>query len=112
MSTQFTRSTYLPQSLEALLLGVGVDIGSNEETDDVEERHPGVLGQELLGKGQGQWGGDPADLHDGQEAGLDGGANLVEGARASNDGHRGQVDAVLDGGDLRTGKSKGLACAV
>jgi hypothetical protein len=25
----------------------------------------------------------------------------VEGARASNDGHRGQVDAVLDGGDLR-----------
>jgi hypothetical protein len=25
----------------------------------------------------------------------------VEGARASNDGHRGQVNAVLDGGDLR-----------
>jgi hypothetical protein len=24
----------------------------------------------------------------------------VEVARASNDGHRGQVDAVLDGGDL------------
>lgn len=79
---------------------MGVDIGSNEETDDVEEGHPGVLGEELLGKGQGQRGGDPADLHDGQEAGLDGGANLVEGARASNDRHRGQVDGVLDGGDL------------
>lgn len=66
---------------------MGVDIGSNEETDDVEEGNPGVLGEELLGKGQSQWGGDPADLHDGQEAGTDGGADLVEGTRASNDRH-------------------------
>jgi hypothetical protein len=28
----------------------------------------------------------------------------VEVARARNDGHRGQVDTVLDGGDLRQDK--------
>jgi len=79
--------TYLAQSFEALLLGVSVDIGSNEETDDVEEGNPGVLGQELLGKGQSQWRGDPADLHDGHETRANGGANLVECARTGNDGH-------------------------
>lgn len=91
----------LPESLQALLLGVGVDVGADAEGDDVEERHPGVLGQELLGKGQRNGRGDPADLHDGHEAGLDGGADLVEGARAGDDSHRGQVDCVLDGGDLQ-----------
>ena len=94
--------TYLAQSFEALLLGVSVDVGSNEETDDVEERHPGVLGEELLGEGQSQRRSDPADLHDGHETSADGRANLVEGARASNNGHRAQVDGVLDGGDLST----------
>ena len=78
---------------------MGVDIGPDEETENVEERNPGMLGQELLGKRQRQRGGDPADLHDGHEAGLDGGANLVDGARAGDDGHGGEVDAVLDGGD-------------
>lgn len=91
---------YLAQSFETLLLGVGVDVGSDEETNDVEEGHPGVLREELLGKGQSQRGGDPADLHDGHEAGADGGADLVEGARTSNDRHGAQVDGVLDGGDL------------
>lgn len=91
----------LPEGFQTLLLGVGVDVGSNEKRDDVEERHPGVLGQEFLGKGQSQWGCDPADFHDGHETGLDGGADLVEGARTGDDGHRGQVDCVLDGGDLR-----------
>lgn len=90
----------LAESFQTLLLGVGVDVGADEETDDVEERHPGVLGEELLGEGQGQRGGNPANLHDGHEAGLDGGADLVEGARAGDDGHRRKVDAVLDGGDL------------
>lgn len=41
----------LAESLQTLLFGVGVDIGADEETDDVEEGHPGVLGEELLGKG-------------------------------------------------------------
>lgn len=90
----------LPKSFETLLLGVGVDVGADEEGDNVEEWHPGVLGQELLGKSQRQRGGDPADLHDGHETGLDGGANLVEGTGAGDDGHRGEVDGVLDGGDL------------
>lgn len=92
---------YLSQGLEALSLSVGVDVGSNEETDDVEEWHPGVLREELLGERECERGSDPADFHDGHETGADGCANLMEGARASNDGHRGQVHRVLDGGDLR-----------
>lgn len=93
--------SYLAQSLQALLLGVGVDIGSNEEPNNVEEGHPGVLGEEFLGKGQGQRRGDPADLHDRHETGLDGRANLVEGAGSGNDGHGSQVDDILDRRDLR-----------
>lgn len=98
-SDEEREGAHLAQRFQTLLLGMGVDVGSDEEADDVEERHPGVLGQELLGKGQGQRGGDPADLHDGHEAGLDGGADLVDGAGAGDDGHGGEVDAVLDGGD-------------
>lgn len=79
---------------------MGVDVGSNEESNDVEEGHPGVLGEELLSEGQAQGRGDPADLHDGHESSLNGGANLVDGARTGNNSHGGQVDAVLDGGDL------------
>ena len=79
---------------------MGVNIGSNEETNDVEEGHPGVLGEELLGEGQAQGRGDPADLHDGHESSLNGRANLVDGARTGNNSHGRQVDAVLDGGDL------------
>lgn len=92
--------SYLPESFQALLLGVGVDVGSNEESDNVEEGHPGVLGEELLSEGQAQGRGDPADLHDGHESSLNGRANLVDGARTGDNSHRGQVDAVLDGGDL------------
>lgn len=92
--------TYLSQGFEALSLGVGVDVGSDEEPDDVEEWHPGVLREELLGEGKRQRRGDPADLHDREEASLDGGADLVEGTRASDNGHRRQVDDVLDGGHL------------
>ena len=92
--------TYLSKSFEALLLGVGVDVGSDEETNDVEERHPGVLGQELLRKGQCQRRGHPADLHDGEEAGADGRADLVQSPCSGDDGHRRQIHGVLDRGDL------------
>ena len=89
-----------PQCRKPLLLGVCVDVGSNYEADDVEEGYPGGLGQELLGERQRDGGDDPADLHDGHEAGLDGCADLVECAGAGNQSHGGQVDAVLDGRDL------------
>lgn len=79
---------------------MGVDVGSNEESNNVEEGHPGVLGEELLGEGQAQGRSDPADLHDGHEASLNGSANLVDVTRTGDNSHGGQVDAVLDGGDL------------
>ena len=92
--------TYLSQSFETLLLGVGVDIGADDEADDVEEGHPGVLGKELLRKGKGQRRGDPADLHDGHEPSTHGSANLVDSARPGNNAHGGEVDGVLDRGNL------------
>lgn len=79
---------------------MGVDIGADEEPDDVEERHPGVLRQELLRKGQRKRRSHPADLHDGHETSADCRADLVEGACASDDSHRRQIDGVLDGRDL------------
>jgi hypothetical protein len=89
-----------PQSSEPLLLGVRVDVCADDEANDVEKGHPGGLGQELLGKSQRDGGDDPADLHDGPETSLDGCADLVECTGAGNEGHRDEVDAVLDGGDL------------
>lgn len=94
------KSDYLSQSFQALLLSVRVDIGTDDKTDDVEEGHPGVFGEELLRKRQGQRRGDPADLHDGHEAGAHGSANLVDGACAGDDTHGGEVDGVLDRGNL------------
>ena len=82
---------------------MGVDVGSDDETDDVEERHPGVFGEELLRKSKGQRRSDPADLHDGHETGAHGGANLVDSARTGDDTHRGEVNNVLDRGDLHRG---------
>jgi hypothetical protein len=90
-----------PESLQPLFLGVSVDVGSNDEPDDVEERHPGLLGQESLRKRQGDGRGDPRDLHDRHEAGAHGGADLVERTRSSNNGHAEEVYGVLDGRDLR-----------
>lgn len=78
-----------------------IDISPDEEGDNVEERHPSVFGKEFLGKGQRDGRGDPADFHDGHEASADGGADLVEGAGAGDDGHRGEIDGVLNGRDLR-----------
>ena len=79
---------------------MGVDIGPNHKAHDVEERHPGVLGKELLRKGKGQRRSDPANLHDGHEASAHGSADLVDGARTGDDTHGGEVDDVLDGRDL------------
>ena len=48
-------ATHLPSKRrQTLLLGVSVDVDADDEGDDVEERHPCLLGQELLGKGKGQ----------------------------------------------------------
>ena len=78
-----------------------VDVGTDDETDNVEEGYPSRLGQELLGKGQRDGRDDPADLHDGPEAGLDGRLDLVESTGARDKGHGDEVDAVLDGRNLR-----------
>ena len=86
-----------PQGGQTLLLGVCVDVGTDDETYDVEEGHPRRFRQELLGKGERDGRNDPADLHDGPEAGLDRGAHLVEGAGARDDGHGDEVYRVLDG---------------
>ena len=58
------------------------------------------MGQESLRESEGQGRCDPGDFHDGHEACAHGGADLVEGAGAGDDGHGGQVDDVLDWGDL------------
>jgi hypothetical protein len=89
-----------PESSEPLLLGVCVDVCADDEADDVEEGHPCRLGEELLGERQRDGRDDPADLHDGPEAGLDGGADLVKCPGACDEGHGDEVHAVLDGRDL------------
>lgn len=91
----------LAESCEALLLGDGVDVGTDDEGDEVEEGNPELVGEELLGKGQADGGGDPGDAHHLPEADLDGSANLVVSAGAGDEGHGDEVDAVLDGGNLR-----------
>jgi hypothetical protein len=48
-----------PQRLQPLLLGVRVDVGSNHEADEVEERDPGLMREECLCEGEGDWRGDP-----------------------------------------------------
>ena len=88
------------QRLQPLLLRLAVDPRPNHKANDIEKRHPRVLGQELLRERQRQRGRDPGHFHDGQEARADGGVDLVQGARAGDDGHGGEVDAVLDWGDL------------
>jgi hypothetical protein len=89
-----------PERCKPLLLGVRVDVCADDEADDIEEGDPGRLWQELLGERERDGRNDPADLHDGPEACFDGGANLVEGACAGDEGHGDEVYAVLDGGDL------------
>lgn len=90
----------LAEGGEALLLGDGVDVGANDEADEVEEGNPELVGEELLGEGEADGRGDPADLHDLPEADADGGTDLVDSAGAGDEGHGDEVDCVLDGGDL------------
>jgi len=77
----------LSQGSQALLLGVCIDVCTNHESNNVEEGYPGLLGEELLGKGEGQRRSAPADFHDGQQTGTDGSADLVESTSACDDGH-------------------------
>lgn len=102
-----TRSTItevlLAKSSKTLLLGHGVDVGPNDEGDNIEEWHPKLIGQELLSKGKADGGCDPRDAHDSPEADLDRCANLVIGAGASDQSHGDQVNAVLNRRNLKTG---------
>ena len=66
-----------------------VDVSSDQEPNNVEERYPGLLRQEFLGESERERGCDPTDFHDGHEAGADGGADLVPGSGAGDDGHGG-----------------------
>ena len=90
----------LAEGSEAPLLGDGVDVGADDERDEVEEWHPGLLGQELLGEGEADGARNPADAHDPPEADVQGRSNLVDGAGAADQGHGYEVDRVLYGSDL------------
>ena len=79
---------------------MGIDVRSNDKRHNVEKRYPGLFREEHLRECQRKGGCDPTDAHYGHEAGADGGANLVPGTRTRDDRHRGQVDCVLDRGDL------------
>lgn len=91
---------FSPQRSKPLLLGVRINVCADDEPDNIEKWHPRMLGQELLGKGQGDGRHDPADLHDGPEAGFDGCADLVECTGTCNQSHGDKIHAVLDGRDL------------
>lgn len=91
-----------PQSRKPLLLRVLVDVGANDKGHKVEERHPRLLWQELLGKRQADWRGDPANPHHGPKPSTDSSPNLVEGASAGDDSHEDQVNRVLNGSNLRS----------
>jgi len=54
----------LPQSCESLLLRNRIDIGTDEESYDIEEWDPSVLRQEFLSECQTERRSYPADLHD------------------------------------------------
>ena len=66
-----------------------IDIGADDEGDDVEKGDPCLFGQELLRKGQCERGGDPADFHDGHEACFHRCAHLMVGPCAGDEGHGG-----------------------
>lgn len=78
-----------------------VDVGANDEGNQVEKWHPCLGRKECLRKGQGDWGGEPADTHDGPEASADSGTHLVPGLSAGDPSHACEIDGVLDWCDLR-----------
>jgi len=80
-----------------LLLGEGVDIGSNDETNEVKEWDPSMRWQEPLCKGQSDRAGNPADFHNWEESSSDHCLNILLLSGTSNNGHTGEVDHVLDG---------------
>ena len=59
-----------------------------------------MLRQELLRESERYRTRHPGDFHDGHEARVHRGTNLVEGTRAGYHGHRGEIDCILDGCDL------------
>jgi len=77
-----------------------IDVRPNDKSDQIKKRHPNLMRQEGLRERQRNRRGHPRDFHDRHEARAHGGADLVEGARARDQGHGGEVDEVLDGGDL------------
>lgn len=76
-----------PQRRQPLLLRNRIDIRAHHKGQHVEERHPRLLREEGLRERQSHGRADPRDAHDGPEAGADGGAHLVEGAGAGDEGH-------------------------
>ena len=64
-----------------------IDIGADDEGNDVEERNPSLLRQELLRKCQGQWGSNPGNFHNWHETSSNSRADLVESLGTSNDCH-------------------------
>lgn len=78
-----------------------IDVCADDKTDDVEEGHPGGLGQELLSECQRDGRNDPADLHYRPETSLDRRLDLMEGTGTRDKGHGDEVDTVLDRRDLR-----------
>jgi len=84
------------ESRHPLLLGESINIGSNDETDKVEEWNPSMRGQELLGERQSNWAGDPANFHDGEETRPNHSPDIFPLPGTSNEGHTSEVDDVLD----------------
>jgi len=84
---------------DPLLLCRGIDVGANDKRHQIEEGHPSMGREELLGDDQGNWAGAPGNFHDGHEASFDGGTDLMGGAGASNDSHACEINCVLDGRD-------------
>ena len=89
--------TYPSKRFQTLLLSVSVHVEPNDEPHNVEERNPGVLGEELLSKRQRKGRANPADPHDWHETSPDGCADLVVSARTSNHRHRRQINCILNG---------------
>lgn len=90
----------LAQSSKTPPLGDGVDVGADDEGYQVEERHPGVLWEEFLGKGQTDRASNPGHPHDLPKSDADRGADLVVRPGTSDPRHGGQIDRVLDGSHL------------
>lgn len=99
--SQAARASFLlnllpPDSCHSLLLGRLVDVGTDNEGDQVEEWHPRMRRQELLGEQQRKWTSAPRHLHNWHEPNLDGRADLVECPCAGDDRHAREVHGVLD----------------